>query len=73
MHLKRNWWDVLVYAWSVRFIALSFLLNAAASAIAFLDGVLPIEQWKFALLVATVNMGALVSRVVAQKDLPDDC
>lgn len=72
MKLERNWWDVLRYAWSVRFIVLSMLLNAAAAGVTFLDGVLPIEQWKFAALVATVNLGALVSRILAQGNLRDE-
>lgn len=72
MELKRNWWEVVKYAWSIRFIMLSIFLNSLAAAITYFEGVLPIENWQFAVLVATVNFGALVSRLIPQKNLPDE-
>lgn len=72
MRLARNWRDILRDAWSIRFTVLSMLLNAAAAGVIFLEGVLPISQLQFALMVMGVNLLALLSRLVFQKGLSDE-
>jgi hypothetical protein len=72
MRLARNWRDILRDAWSIRFTVLSMMLNAIAAGIIFLEGVLPISQLKFALLVMSVNLAALMSRITFQKGLTDE-
>jgi hypothetical protein len=68
LELVDNWRDVLRYAWSVRIIIISGVLNALAAALDF-GGLLPISPaWLFA-LTFVVNLGAFVARIVAQRNL----
>lgn len=67
MQLVANWRAVLLRAWSVRLIALSLVFGAVELALPFLDGVLPVRPGTFAALVFLTNIGAGISRLVAQR------
>lgn len=73
MHLVSDWRRILRHAWSVRLMALSILLSGAASILNLVPD-LPVPFWaKVAsiLLASLSNVGALVARVLPQKEFPD--
>lgn len=72
MRLVTNWRAVLVSAWSVRLIALAFVLTALEVALPLLDGYLPIPPGIFALASGLATAGAFVARLIAQKKLEGD-
>lgn len=71
MSLYPNWRDILRKAWSVRLIALACLLTGA-EAIALVLGVdwLPGNEVVRAGVLFGLSAGALVARIVAQRDVP---
>ena len=64
--LLPNWREVLTRAWSMRLLALSILLGAAALALPYLEGLLPIGQGTFVLLIFVVDIAAAVARLIIQ-------
>lgn len=71
MDFIANWRDVLKRAWSVRLIILAALLSGAEVAVPMLGDVLPVPSGTFAALSGFVAAAALLARVVAQSDLPE--
>jgi hypothetical protein len=69
MTLVANWRAVLRRAWSVRLMLVAAALSAAEVALPLIGGVLPIPPLTFAALSALTTAGALIARVVAQKDV----
>lgn len=68
MALIPEWRAVLRRAWSIRLIVLAVLFSAAEIAVPLvLPGLVP--PLVFAALSALASVGALVSRVMLQKDL----
>jgi len=61
--LLTNWWEVLTRAWSMRLIAVAFLLQLVESLIPFIGDYLP--RW----LTVIVLIAAAVSRLVDQTNL----
>lgn len=72
MRLADNWKLIVAKAWSFRLIALSCVLTGMEVAIPFLDGVLPVQPGVFAALAGVTSAAALIARVIAQKDFPDE-
>lgn len=69
MKLVANWRAVLTRAWSVRLMALAFVLTALEVALPLLDGMLPIPPYTFAALSGLATAGAFVARLVAQNNV----
>ncbi len=65
--LLPNWREVLTRAWSMRLLALSILLGAIDLALPYLEGLLPIPQGSFVMLILVTNVAAAVARLVAQR------
>ncbi|EKF43961.1 hypothetical protein NA8A_04095 [Nitratireductor indicus C115] len=72
MRLSSNWKAVLRHAWSIRFIVLAALLSGAEVALPLLREFLPLPPGLFAGLSFFTVAAAFVSRIIAQKDLPND-
>jgi hypothetical protein len=65
--LIREWKNVLLYAWSIRVLALSILFGAVELALPFLQGVLPLRPGTFAVLIFFTNIVAVITRLLAQR------
>lgn len=63
-----NWKETIRFAWSVRFIAIAFVLAGAQGVIALLDKEAP--GW-LVVLTPVIAAAAGLARIVAQKNLPD--
>ena len=70
MKLHSNWKLILQKAWSIRMIILSALFSAAQLVIPVYGDVLPRDA--FAILSALACTGAIIARVVTQKEFQDD-
>lgn len=69
--LRRDWKHVLKKAWSIRLIALAFLLTAIEVVLGFFGAPIWLPTGVFAALSGLVTAGAFVARLYAQKDLKD--
>lgn len=70
LRLKSNWRLIVRKAWSVKFMALAFVFTAVEVALPFFDGGMP--KGLFALLSALATAGALITRLLAQKEVNGD-
>lgn len=66
-----NWRDVLRRAWSIRFIAIAAVLSGLEIVLPLVEDILPVPRGVFAALSGLATAGAFVSRIIAQKDIPD--
>jgi len=71
LHLIDDWTDVLRKAWSMRLLGASIVLGAAELALPYLQDVLPLQPGTFAVLIFGTNIAAAVSRLLAQRTLPE--
>lgn len=67
MQIKHDWRDVVRRAWSVKFMALAFVLTMAEVMLPFFSDAVPPKL--FAALSGLAVAGAFVSRLIAQKDM----
>lgn len=67
MQIKHDWRDVVRRAWSVKFMALAFVLTMAEVMLPFFSDAVPPKL--FAALSGLAVAGAFVARLVAQKDI----
>ncbi|WP_269580853.1 DUF7940 domain-containing protein [Roseibium sp. Sym1] len=67
MKFIKDWRQVLRWAWSVRLMGLAALLSAVEAVSPHLGGVLAPGQ--LALVSALATTGAVVARILVQKDL----
>lgn len=67
MHLQTNWRYLVRKAWSIKFMALAFVLTLAEVMLPFFSTEFPPKL--FALLSGLAVAGAFVSRLIAQKDV----
>jgi len=68
--LDPDWRRILRRAWSVRLMALAVALTAAEFLLSMLPpGTLPVTPGVLALLSAITTVGAMVARILVQKDL----
>ena len=67
MTLINDWKTVLRKAWSVKLIIIAALLSGIEAVLPFFEANVP--QGIFAALSGFVTAGALLARVVAQKDM----
>jgi hypothetical protein len=65
IHLADNWKDILQKAWSVRFIILAGILTGIEAILPFISSEIP----GFKLITLSVVAGALIARLLAQKDI----
>ena len=72
MKLADDWRKIVRKAWSFRLIALSAVFTGLEVAMPFLDGVLPVERGVFAALAGVTSALALIARIMAQQDFPDE-
>lgn len=68
LQLHPDWKRILRFAWSVRLISLAGVLEVVAAYLLFTIQNNPVAGWVL-VLAAIVNVAALISRVVAQKDV----
>lgn len=68
MRLLDDWQAVLRKAWSVRLMAVAFLLTALEVMLPFFSEAIPARI--FAVASGLAVAGAFVARLVAQKDAP---
>ena len=67
MKLYENWKLIVKKAWSVRLMALAFLLTMAEAMLPFFSDVVPARL--FAVFSGLAVAGAFVARIVAQRDV----
>ena len=67
MILHDNWSTLIRKAWSLKFMALAFILTMAEVMLPFFSDSVPPKL--FAVLSGLAVAGAFVSRLVAQKDM----
>ena len=70
MKLSSNWKLILRKAWSIRLVVLSAVFSAAQLVIPVYGDMLPRDA--FAILSAFACVGAIIARVVTQKEFPDE-
>ena len=70
MQLKEDWKKIIKKAWSVRLVAVSAVFSAAEVVIPLYGDLLPRDT--FAIISVIACMGAIIARVIAQKDLHDE-
>jgi hypothetical protein len=68
-HLVDQWRAVLAKAWSIRLILIAGLLDGTSTVMSMVSAHPPIPLGLFAGLSFLVSAGALVARLVAQKNL----
>lgn len=71
LRLHSDWKTILRRAWSIRLLILAGILSAAEVALPLLDGVLAVPRGIMAALSGVVTAGALVARVLVQKETSD--
>ena len=69
MKLYANWRDIVRRAWSVRLMALAFVMTVLEVVLPFFERDMP--RGVFAGLTGLAVGGAFVARLVAQRDLDD--
>lgn len=69
MKLYPHWKKIAKRAWSFRLIAVAGILSGCELIIPMFSGIMP--RGVFAALSFTTTAGALVARLVAQKDMAD--
>lgn len=69
MHLIANWRKIVKKAWSFRLIAVAGILSGCELIIPMFSGLLP--RGAFAAISFCATAGALIARLVAQKDMAD--
>jgi hypothetical protein len=69
--LRSDWKRILTKAWSVRLIALAFLLTALEVAFSITGAPLGIPSGIFAALSGLTSAGAFAARLYAQKEFKD--
>ena len=67
MTLYANWRDIARRAWSFRLMALAVLLSVAEVILPLFQSAFPVGM--FAALTAITVAGAMIARLVAQKDI----
>ena len=71
MRLVANWRAVLTRAWSIRLLILAAIFSGLEVALPLMEGFFPLDPGVFATLSGLTTAGALVARVIAQKDIPE--
>lgn len=69
VQLHDNWLNILRYAWSVRLILAAGLLAGAEAMLLVLQPVINLPMLMLACLSGVLTFGALVARLLAQKEL----
>jgi hypothetical protein len=69
--LHPNWRNILRYAWSVRLILAAGVMAGAEAMLLVLQPVINLPMLALAILSGALTFGALVARLLAQKELAD--
>lgn len=73
MKLSHNWKDILLHAWSIKFIILAGIFTGLEAAVSFFPTLFPlIGSGYMAMMTGGICVVAFISRIVAQKGLDDD-
>lgn len=68
--VKRNWKDLLLKAWSIRFIVLAGILTGLEIALPLMQGLIPwMPPGVFAGLSGLASGGALIARILTQSNV----
>lgn len=70
MQLVEDWSAILKKAWSVKFNIAAAILGGLEVAVQFIEPA-GVPKGAFAGFAAAVSMGAIVARILAQKELTD--
>jgi hypothetical protein len=68
MRLIANWRQVLVRAWSIKFMLIAGVFSGLEFALPYLEPVFPLDPGVFALLAFFATAGGLISRLIAQRN-----
>lgn len=68
MKLRDDWRYIVRHAWSVRFIALAFVLSGAEIVFSVFQELVTDHLWMFSLASALTTGAAFIVRLVAQKE-----
>lgn len=71
MTLHPDWRNILLYAWSVRLILLAGLLAGAEAMLLVLQPVINLPLLALAVASGLLTCGALIARLMAQKEFAD--
>lgn len=69
LRLHPDWKAILKHAWSVRLIVITAILTGAEAALPFVTEFVSANPVVWALITFSVTVAALISRIVAQKDV----
>ena len=69
MALKRNWKDLILKAWSIRFIILAGILSGMEIALPLVESFLPVPPGVFAALSFAATSGAFIARLLTQNNV----
>ena len=69
MKLAYNWADILKRAWSIRIMAVAFVLTSIEAILPFIDPERIVHRGLFAAASALVIPAAFVARVMAQRGI----
>lgn len=69
LRLKSDWHLILLKAWSIRFILLAGFFSGVETVVTFFPDAIPLPQFYLAILAFLSTVLALVSRIVAQRNL----
>lgn len=73
MKLASDWKDILLRAWSIKFIILAGIFTGLEAAVSFFPSMFPwIGSGYMALMTGFICVAAFVSRIVAQKGLEEN-
>lgn len=73
MKLAHNWKEILLKAWSIKFIILAGIFTGLEAVVSFLPTLLPwVQSGYMALMTGLICIAAFFSRIVAQKGVTED-
>lgn len=66
--LLPNWREVLVRAWSIRFMIAAGIFSGLEFALPYIEPIFPLDPGVFAALAFVATAGGVISRLIAQRD-----
>ena len=69
MRLKEDWYDVLTKAWSIRFILAAAIFSGVETVVTYFPDAIPLPPLYIAGIAFVSTVLALVSRIIAQRNL----
>jgi hypothetical protein len=73
LRFKPHWPQIVLRAWSIRFLALAGLLSGLEAAFSMVGQYLPLGNAALATVTFFLVVAACIARLVAQKNLSEEC